>query len=88
MFRFKFYFKDGTTKLSDGGGKRPTLLFNDFDGLMDWDEFDNLTETDMTTHKILEMAMKNYKGFLPDFYKIEIVNDETNEIIDSIEEEK
>ena len=85
MFRFKYYYKDGKTEISGARSKTPEGLYNDFDGLMDWDEFDNLSEKDMTTHKVLEMAMKNYKGFLPDFYRIEIINDETNEIIDYID---
>lgn len=86
MYRFKYYFKDGTSKISGCYGVRPTVLFNDFDGLMDWDEYESLEEKDMTTTKILSMAMNVYKGFLKDFYKIEIINDETEEIIDYIEE--
>lgn len=85
MYRFKFYYNDGTTKLSGGRGVRPTTLYNDFDGLMDWDEYEKLEEKDMTTNKILEMAVDVYKGFLPDYYRIEIVNDETNEVVDYIE---
>ena len=42
MYRFKYYYKDGTVEISGGSGVRPTTLYNDFDGLMDWDEFDNL----------------------------------------------
>lgn len=30
--------------------------------------------------------MRAYKGFLKDFYRIEIINDETNEIVDYIDE--
>lgn len=86
MYRFKYYYKDGTSELSGVWSKTPEGLFNDFDGVMDWDEFDNLTEKDMTTLKVLELAMQAYKGFLKDFYRIEIVNDETNEIVDYIDE--
>ena len=88
MFRFKYYYKDGKTEVSGAYSKTPEGLYNDFERLMDGNEFDNLSEKDMTIHKVLEMAMENYKGFLPDFYKIEIVNDETGEVIDSIEEKK
>lgn len=85
MYRFKYYYKDGTTKLS-GGGQRPEMMFYDFDGLMDWDEYESLSEKNLTTHEILELAMQLYKGFLKDFYRIEIVNDETNEVVDYIDE--
>lgn len=88
MYRFKFYFKDGTTQLSGGRGTRPTTLYNDFDGLMDWDEFDSLNEEDMTTHKILEIAMEVYKGFYPEYYRIEIINDENNDVVDYIDEKE
>ena len=40
----------------------------------------------MTTSEILKMAMKVYKGFLPDYYRIEIINDESGEIVDYIDE--
>lgn len=49
-------------------------------------EFDNLKEENMTTSEILKMAMKVYKGFLPDYYRIEIINDESGEIVDYIDE--
>ena len=85
-YRFKYYYKDGTIEKSNFHGSTPESLYNDFDGLMDWDEFNQLNEQDMTTKRVLEMAMKVYKGFLKDFYKIEIINDETNEVVDSMEE--
>ena len=88
-YRFKIYFKDGTSKLNAGKGVRPTCLYNDFDGLMDWDEFNNLNEKDMTTKKELELAFKVYKNlYKKEYYRIEIINDKTNEIIDYIEEDK
>jgi hypothetical protein len=88
-YRFKIYFKDGTTDFCGGKGKTPTCLYNDFDGLMDWDEFNNLNEKDMTTKKELELAFKVYKNlYKKEYYRIEIINDKTNEIIDYIEEDK
>jgi len=86
VYRYKFYYKDGTSELSDARSASPNHLWFDFDGLMDWDEYDKLSEKKLTTKEILEMAMKVYKGFLKDFYRIEIINDETNEVIDYIED--
>ena len=85
MYGFKFYYNDGTTDLSDGRAVRPTALYNDFDGLLDWDEFESLTEEDMTAKKILELAVRAYKGYIPDFYRVEIINDQNNEVVDYIE---
>lgn len=84
-YRFKFYYNDGTSGLSGGYATRPTALYNDFDGLLDWDEFDSLSEKNMTTKKILKLAARAYKGFEPDFHRIEIINDKTNEVVDYID---
>ena len=89
MYQFKFYYKDGTTKYVGGKGIRPTTLYNDFDGLLDWDDLYKLREEDMTTEKILTMAFDLYKTFLKkDYYRIEIVNLETNTIVDYIEKKE
>ncbi len=85
-YRYRYFYKDGTVKVSGCYGKKATDMYNDFDGLMDWDEFNNLSEKNMTTKEILEMAFKIYKGFLKDYYRIEIINDETNEVVDYIDE--
>ena len=85
-YRFRYFYKDGTNEISNSKGEMATLLYNDFDGLMDWNEFNNLKEKDMTTKKILEMAMKVYKNFLKDYYRIEIINDEMDEVVDYIDE--
>ena len=85
MYRFKFYYNDGSTKLSNGRAVRPTALYNDFDGLLDWDIFDSLEEKNMTTRKILELAVQAYTGFIPEFKRIEIINDENDEVVDYID---
>lgn len=86
-YRFKLYFKDGTTDFSGGKGKTPTCLYNDFDGLMDWKEFYSLSEKDMTTKEELKLAFEVYKNlYKKEYYRIEIINDETEEVIDYIEE--
>ena len=88
MYRFKFYYNDGTSGLSGGYAMRPTALYFEFDGLLDLDEFNNLSEKNMTTKKLLKLAVRAYKDFEPDFYRIEIINDKTNEIVDYIELKK
>ncbi len=85
-YRYRYFYKDGTDEISDCWSTKPEALYNDFDGLMDWDELESLSYKNMTTRKTLELAMKVYKGFLKDFYRIEIINDETNEIVDYIDE--
>ncbi len=85
IYRFKYYFIDGTIKYSDCKCNNPLHLYNDFDGLIDWEEFNSLEEKELTLHDILELAIKAYKGFLKDFYRIEIINTETKEILDYIQ---
>ena len=85
MYRFKYYYNDGTTSLSSIKTDKPEDLYNDFDGLIEWEELYSFDNRDVTTKEILETAVKAYKSFLPDFYRIEIINDETNEIVNYIE---
>ena len=85
-YRYRCFYKDGTDEISECWSKSPEDLYNDFDGLMDWDELEDLRYKNMTTKEILEMAFKVYKGFLKDYYRIEIINDETNEVVDYIDE--
>ncbi len=87
VYTFKFYYEDGTTEISSIRVKNPVELYNDFDGLIDWDEYDNLSAEKLTVHEVLEISMRAYKGFLHDFYRIEIVNVKTGEIVDYIEKD-
>ena len=50
--------------------------------------YSTLNKDKLSTHEVLELALKAYKGFLPDFYRIEIINDETGEVIDYIEDQE
>lgn len=45
----------------------------------------HLMEERLRQKEVLETAVKAYKGFLPDFYRIEIINDKTGEVVDYIE---
>lgn len=85
VYRFKYYFCDGKIKTSSIATSKPEELYNDFDGLMDWDEYYDLGKKNLSTHDVLKLASKVYKGFIPKFYKIEIINDKTKEVIDYIE---
>ena len=86
MYRFKFYYKDGTNEISSFGLENPENLYYDFDGLIDWNEYYSFDELKPTTHEVLEVAMRAYKGFYKDFDRIEIINDVNNEVIDYINE--
>lgn len=85
VYRFKYYFCDGKTKTSSIATNKPEELYNDFDDLMDWDEYDNLGKINLSTQDILKLAAEVYKGVIPKFSKIEIINDKTKEVIDYIE---
>ena len=86
MFRFKIYFDDGTVDYCGGRGDTTFSLYNDFDGLMDWNEFNSLSDNNMTVKKVLVLAMECYKKmYEKNYYKIEIVNLDNNEVIDYIE---
>lgn len=89
IYRFKFYFDDGTFKLSSCKSKNVENLYYDLNGILDIDIYNSLCKSELTTHQLLLLASKSY----PNLYafknkriiKIEIVNTENNEIIDSID---
>ncbi len=85
IYRFKYYYRDGTTDVSAIKTSKPEELYNDFDGLIEWEELYAFDGRKVTTKEVLETAVKAYKGFLPDFYRIEIINDKTGEVVDYIE---
>jgi len=88
VYRFKFYFDDGTFKLSDCKSKDTLGLFLDFEGLMDMDAYKSFDKKKLNEQQILILAKECY----PNLYsfrdkkivKMEIVNTETNEIIETI----
>jgi hypothetical protein len=56
---------------------------------MDWDEYYKLYDLNLNTKEVLKLAFKVYKNlYKKEYYRIEIINDKTNEIIDYIEEDK
>ncbi len=85
-YRFKYYFKDGSTEISGSRAAKPEYLYNDFDGFLDWDEFYELCEKDLTTKDILKMAFEIYKDYKKEFYKIEIIEEPTGRVVDCLEE--
>lgn len=88
FYRFKFYFDDGISKLSDCKSENVLGLFLDFEGLMDMDTYKSFDKKKLNEEQILLLAKECY----PNLYafrnkkiiKIEIINTETNEIIDKI----
>lgn len=85
IYKFKFFFTDGTSQFGDVWSKNPRTLYNDFDGLMDWNEFEQLHNEDLTVHQALELAMEVYKPIRKEYYRIEIVNVDTGEVVDYID---
>lgn len=88
IYRFKYYYNNGTNDTSSMATPTPEDLWSDFDGLIDWDEYDNFFGRNVTTREVLETAVRAYKDFLPDFYRIEIINDKTKEVVDYIDLEE
>lgn len=86
LYKFKFYYEDGTIEKSRGRATKPEALYNDFDGLMDWLEFDKLNDENMdSTKKVLDLASKIYKKNKKGLSRIEIVEEATDRVIDSID---
>lgn len=86
IYRYRFWYKNDNIKLSDARSSSPNNLWFDFEGLMFSEEYDKLFDKNLTTKDILKIAMKVYRNIYKDYSKIEIINDETNEVIDYIDE--
>ena len=88
IYRFKFYFADGTSKLSNCKSKNVENLYYDLEGILDVDTYKSLCKSELTTHQLLLLASKSYPSLYAfrnkKIIKIEIINTENNEIIDSI----
>ena len=72
------------TKLSSIHAVNPSSLIHSFESIMDLKEYEKLIEEKTSTKEILQIALrifnKNNK-----YSRIEIINEETGEIIDFIE---
>lgn len=91
FYRFKYYYKDGSTEISSGYATKPEYLYNDFDGFMDWNDFYDLSEKNLTTKDILKMTFeiyKDYRDYKKEFYRVEIIEEPTGRVIDSLENGK
>lgn len=86
MYRFKFYYKDGTSEISNFGMEKVEDLYYDFDGLIEWNEYYSFDELKPTSQEVLEVAMRAYKDFYKDFKRIEIIDDNNESVIDYINE--
>lgn len=86
MYQFKFYYKDGSISQTNLFCKKAEDLYNEFDGLMKWEDFYALSDKKLTTHEILETGFELFKKQKKkEYFRLEIVNDETNEVVDFIE---
>ena len=85
LYKVKIYHNDGSICYSSGVGYNPISLVNDLDGLMPWEEFDEIKEDTLNTKEVLKLLFKYYKNYYKDYHRIEIINIKTNEIIDFIE---
>lgn len=86
MYRYKLFLRDGNIKILSAKSKTPKGLVYDLDGLIDWDVYESLNDKKMTTKEVLKLAFKGYKFYYNNYYRMEIINDETNAVIDFIEE--
>ena len=85
VYCFKFYKKNGQTKLSSIHAVKPSSLINSFENKMEYKEYEKLIEEPPSTKKKLQIAFKIFNKN-KEYSRIEIINEETGEIIDYIEE--
>jgi len=88
LYKVKIYHDDGSISYSSGVGYDPISLVNDLDSLMPWEEFDEINESTLNTKEVLKLLFKYYKKNYKPYYKIEIINVVTHEVIDFYEERR
>ena len=86
-YAFRFCYKDGSAKDHAVNGKIETMFY-DFDGLLDWEEYDSLPSKNLTAKDILKMAFNLYRKSYGNYIRVEIIRIATNEIIDYIDEDE
>ena len=81
MYRFKYYYKDGSTRLSDN-------VYNDvknFDvviqKLTKSKNFKTTYDEKQDLNKFLKLAINEYEQKFNDIYRIDIIDNNTNEIL-------
>ena len=85
-YSFKIYLNNNTSKVLGGKANTPENLKYDFDGMISWEEYDKVCKMNLTSKEVLSYAKKFYnEKYSNQIVKIEIVNIETNEIVDFIE---
>ena len=89
LYKFKRYYKDGTVELSGGKASKPEYLYGDLDGVVSWEEYDKIATSNLSTAELLKIAIKGFNRFsnsLNPIVRMEIVNIDTDEVIDFVEE--
>ncbi len=88
VYQFKRYYKDGTVELAGGKASKPEYLYGDLDGVVSWEEYDKISTSNLTTQELLKIAISGFNKFSKPtnpIIRMEIVNIETDEVIDFIE---
>ena len=84
-YKFKKYYKDGTIECNGGRASKPEYLYGELDGIVSWEEYDKIANSNLSIDKLLKIALKRFNKSSNPIYRIEIVNIKTNEIVDFID---
>lgn len=84
-YKFKKYYEDGTIECNGGRASKPEYLYADFDGMVAWEEYDNIATSNLSIKELLKISLKLFSKNSKRIKRVEIVNIENNEIVDYIE---
>ena len=82
-YRFKIYYKDGSSEVVGGKANAPENLKYDFDCMISWEEYDRIINNqNLTAQDVVNLAKKIRNRISNDqIVKCEIINILTNEVI-------
>ena len=81
-YKFKKYYEDGTIECNGGRASKPEYLYGEFDGMVTWEEYDNIATSNLTPKELLNIALKVFNKTSKTIKRIEIIDYIENKEID------
>ena len=85
VYSFRITHQTNETRVLGGRASKPEYLYAVFDGMIDFEEYQKISNSHPSIKKLLNLATNIFKKQFKNLTRIEIINAKTNEIVDFIE---